>query len=137
MAYYKFTEAILHGKPIDVFNNGQMKRDFTYIDDIIEGVLRVIDNIPHPQHNPTTNSKACYKLYNIGNNCPVTLRRFITAIETACSQKAIENNLPMQPGDVPITYADVDELVKDSGFKPATTIEEGIERFVAWYRANS
>jgi UDP-glucuronate 4-epimerase len=134
MAYYKFTQAILAGKPIDVYNYGDMKRDFTYIDDIVEGVVRVIDRIPEPQHSEFTNAIAPYKIYNIGNNQPVTLRSFITAIETACGAKAVENQLPMQPGDVPITYADIDDLVKDVGFRPVTTVEEGIGKFMAWYR---
>ena len=134
MAYFKFTKAILAGKPIDVYNHGDMLRDFTYIDDIIEGVVRIIDRIPQPQVNATTTVQAPYKLYNIGNNQPVTLRRFITALETALGQKAVENHLPMQPGDVPVTYADVDELIADVGFKPATEVEDGLERFVRWYR---
>lgn len=134
MAYFKFTKAILAGKPIDVYNHGDMLRDFTYIDDIIEGVVRIIDRIPQPQVNATTTVQAPYKIYNIGNNQPVTLRRFITALETALGQKAVENHLPMQPGDVPVTYADVDELIADVGFKPATEVEDGLERFVRWYR---
>lgn len=134
MAYFKFTKAILAGKPIDVYNHGDMRRDFTYIDDIIEGVLRVIDRIPQPQTNKTTTVQAPYKIYNIGNNQPVTLRRFITALETALGQKAVENHLPMQPGDVPVTYADVDELIADVGFKPATKVEDGLEQFVRWYQ---
>ncbi|WGZ91672.1 MAG: NAD-dependent epimerase [Candidatus Thiocaldithrix dubininis] len=134
MAYFKFTKAILAGKPIDMYNHGDMLRDFTYIDDIIEGVVRIIDRIPQPQVNATTTVKAPYKIYNIGNNQPVTLRRFITALETALGQKAVENHLPMQPGDVPVTYADVDELIADVGFKPATEVEDGLERFVRWYR---
>ena len=134
MAYFKFTQAILAGKPIDVYNHGDMLRDFTYIDDIIEGVVRMIDRIPQPQVNAMTTGQAPYKLYNIGNNQPVTLRRFITALETALGQKAVENHLPMQPGDVPVTYADVDELIADVGFKPATEVEDGLERFVRWYR---
>ena len=134
MAYFKFTKAILAGKPIDVYNHGDMLRDFTYIDDIIEGVVRIIDRIPQPQVNVTTTVQAPYKLYNIGNNQPVTLRRFITALEMALGQKAVENHLPMQPGDVPVTYADVDELIADVGFKPATEVEDGLERFVRWYR---
>ncbi|SKA89552.1 UDP-glucuronate 4-epimerase [Thiothrix eikelboomii] len=134
MAYFKFTQAILAGKPIDVYNHGDMLRDFTYIDDIIEGVVRIIDRIPQPQVNATTTVQAPYKIYNIGNNQPVTLRRFITALETALEQKAVENHLPMQPGDVPVTYADVDELIADVGFKPATEVEDGLERFVHWYR---
>ncbi|WP_019893998.1 NAD-dependent epimerase [Hydrogenovibrio halophilus] len=148
MAYFKFTKAILEGKQIDVYNNGEMKRDFTYIDDIIEGVTRVMDRIPaptSPRHpeldsgsqkgNNLSNAVAPYKIYNIGNNQPVTLRRFITAIETACGQKANENLMPMQPGDVPITYADVDDLMADTGFKPSTSIEDGIAKFVEWYKA--
>ncbi len=134
MAYFKFTQAILAGKPIDVYNHGDMLRDFTYIDDIIEGVVRIIDRIPQPQVNATTTVQVPYKIYNIGNNQPVTLRRFITALETALGQKAVENHLPMQPGDVPVTYADVDELIADVGFKPATEVEDGLERFVHWYR---
>ena len=136
MAYFKFTKAILAGKPIDVYNHGDMLRDFTYIDDIIESVVRIIDRIPQPQMNATTTVQAPYKIYNIGNNQPVTLRRFITALETALGQKAVENHLPMQPGDVPVTYADVDvdELIADVGFKPATEVEDGLERFAHWYR---
>ena len=145
MAYFKFTKAILEGKPIDVYNHGDMKRDFTYIDDIVEGVVRVIDRIPevtYPlaaggrglQGDRISNAPAPYKIYNIGNNQPVTLRRYIDAIEAACGKKAIENHLPMQAGDVPITYADVDDLIADTGFKPSTTVEEGIDRFVSWYR---
>jgi UDP-glucuronate 4-epimerase len=134
MAYYSFTQKILAGQSIDVFNNGNMQRDFTYIDDIVNGLLRVIDCIPGSQSNSNTNSQAPYKLYNIGNNRPVTLRRFITAIETATGKKAIENPLPMQPGDVPITYADVDDLIHDTDFKPSTTIEHGIQIFVEWFK---
>ena len=133
MAYFSFTQKILNGETIDVFNNGEMQRDFTYIDDIIEGIVRVIDVIPEPHSPRNTNAKAPYKIYNIGNNQPVTLRRFIKAIEDSCGKKAKENLLPMQAGDVPITYADVDELVTDIGFKPNVTIESGIEKFVQWY----
>mgnify|MGYP005990277075 CR=1 FL=1 len=134
MAYFKFTKAILAGKPIDVYNHGDMLRDFTYIDDIIEGVVRIIDRIPQPQVNATTTVQAPYKIYNIGNNQPVTLRRFITALETALGQKAVENHLPMQPGDVPTTYANIDGLIADIGFKPQTRIEDGIGQFVDWYQ---
>ncbi|MBO1923002.1 NAD-dependent epimerase [Thiomicrorhabdus sp. 6S3-12] len=134
MAYFKFTKAILEGKAIDVYNNGEMQRDFTYIDDIVEGVIRVMDRIPEPQVSEITNAKAPYKVYNIGNHQPVTLRRFITAIEDACGKKAKENLLPMQAGDVPITYADVDDLIADTGFKPSTSIEDGIGKFVEWYK---
>jgi UDP-glucuronate 4-epimerase len=133
MAYYSFTKKILAGQPIDVFNSGHMQRDFTYIDDIVTGLLSVIDLIPQSQANTSTNAQAPYKLYNIGNNQPVSLRRFITAIEAATGKKAVKNHLPMQAGDVPITYADVDELIRDIGFKPSTSIEEGINRFVTWY----
>ncbi len=145
MAYFKFTKAILEGKEIDVYNNGEMQRDFTYIDDIVEGVIRVMEKPPevtrggqplnteHSQLN-TTAAPAAYKVYNIGNNQPVTLRRFITAIEDACGKKAKENLLPMQAGDVPITYADVDDLIADTGFKPSTSIEDGIGKFVEWYK---
>lgn len=146
MAYFKFTKSILEGKSIDVYNNGEMQRDFTYIDDIVEGVVRVIDLIPEqtsPRHSgpdqesvhgeKITNAVAPYKVYNIGNNQPVTLRRFITAIEDACGVKAKENLMPMQAGDVPITYADVNDLIADTSFKPSTSIEEGVGKFVEWY----
>lgn len=139
MAYFSFTKAILEGKPIDVFNNGDMQRDFTYIDDIVEGIVRVIDRIPqpNPQWDRTSpdpgSSYAPYKLYNIGNNKPVQLLRFIELLERNLGKKAKKNMLPMQPGDVPITFADVDDLIKDVGFKPATSIEGGIEKFVKWY----
>lgn len=134
MAYFSFTKKILAGEPINVFNNGDMKRDFTYIDDIIKGIVKIIDKPPAPQRSTITTAAAPYKIYNIGNNQPVTLRRFITAIEDACGKKAQENLLPMQAGDVPITYADIDELVDDIGFKPETSIEQGIEKFVYWYK---
>ncbi|AMN67416.1 NAD-dependent epimerase [Psychrobacter sp. P11G5] len=134
MAYFSFTKKILAGEEIDVFNNGEMQRDFTYIDDIVEGIVRIIDKTPSPQTSSITTANAPYKIYNIGNNQPITLRRFITAIENACGKKAKENLLPMQPGDVPITYADINELISDVGFKPETNIEDGIARFVAWYK---
>jgi len=134
MAPYKFAKAILENSPIDVYNKGNMKRDFTYISDIIEGVIRVIDKPPKSQINSITNAQAPHKIYNIGNNKPITLRRFITAIETACSKKAKENLLPMQPGDVPITFADIEDLVDDIDFKPETEIEIGISMFVNWLR---
>ncbi len=134
MAYFSFTKKILAGEPINVFNNGVMQRDFTYIDDIVNGIIRTINKAPSPQCSTITTATAPYKIYNIGNNQPVTLRRFITAIEDACGKKAQENLLPMQAGDVPITYADIDELVEDIGFKPETSIEEGIKQFVDWYQ---
>ncbi|MBJ6751927.1 NAD-dependent epimerase [Geomonas anaerohicana] len=140
MALFLFTKAILEGRPIDVFNYGKMQRDFTYVDDIVEGVTRVIDNVPakdstwsgaHP--DPGT-SYAPYKIYNIGNNNPVELLRFIEVLEKALGKEAQKNLLPIQAGDVPATYADVDDLMRDVGFRPATSIEDGINRFVAWYR---
>ena len=140
MAYFLFTKAITEGKPIDVFNYGKMKRDFTYIDDITEGIVRVMDKIPEPNQNWSGNnpdsatSYAPYKLYNIGNNNPVELMRFIEVLEVFIGKKAKKNLLPIQPGDVPATFADVDDLVKDAGFKPSTTIEAGLGRFVAWYK---
>lgn len=134
MAYYKFTKAILEGKAIDVFNNGEMKRDFTYIDDIVEGIQRVMERPPKPTTGSGSNAIAPYKIYNIGNNNPVTLRRFISAIETATGIEAKKNLLPMQAGDVPVTYADIDELEQDVGYRPDTSIEDGILRFVEWYR---
>lgn len=140
MALFLFTKAILEGKPIDVFNHGKMQRDFTYIDDIVEGVIRVTDRTaaPNPEWtgdrpDPGTSS-APYRVYNIGNNNPVELMRFIEVLEDSLGKKAKKNLLPIQPGDVPATYADVDDLMKDVGFKPATSIEEGIKRFVEWYR---
>ena len=133
MAYYKFTQKIMNGIPIDVYNNGNMKRDFTHIDDIVESVVRIIDKPPHKNNSHITSSEAPYKLYNIGNNKPVSLRRFINAIENACGIKAIENFLPMQAGDVPATFADIDELISDFNFKPQTSIEIGIKSFVDWY----
>jgi UDP-glucuronate 4-epimerase len=141
MALFLFTRAIVAGEPIDVFNEGRMQRDFTYIDDIVEGVVRVLDRPASP--NPSwdadepdpASSTAPYRLYNIGNNQPVELMRFIAAIEEALGRKAVLNRLPMQPGDVPKTFADVDDLAADVGFAPNTPIEEGIARFVEWYRA--
>lgn len=140
MVLFLFTRAILDGKPIDVFNYGNMKRDFTYVDDIIEGVVRVVDRIPEPSpgwkgENPDPGtSYAPYKLYNIGNNNPVELATFIGVLENCLGKKAEKNLLPMQPGDVIATYADEDDLIKDVGFKPGTPIEEGVKKFVAWYR---
>ncbi|MFB8794768.1 MAG: NAD-dependent epimerase [Microcoleus sp.] len=132
MAYFKFVKAIAENQPIDVYNFGKMQRDFTYIDDVIEGVVRVM--YKSPQSNSQNSSTAPYKIYNIGNNSPVELLTFIEVIESAMGQTVTKNLLPMQPGDVPSTYADVDELMKDVGFKPVTPIEEGINHFVKWYR---
>lgn len=134
MAYFKFVKAIEEGKPIDVYNFGKMKRDFTYVDDVIEGVVRTMHKPPQGNSDEISTTKAPYKVYNIGNNNPVALMTFIEAIEKAVGKTAEKNFLPMQPGDVPSTYADVDDLMNDVGFKPSTTIEEGIHHFVEWYR---
>jgi UDP-glucuronate 4-epimerase len=140
MALFIFTKAILEGRPIPVFNEGRMRRDFTYIDDIVEGVVRTSDRTapPNPQwdgaHPDPGTSRAPYRLYNIGNSEPVDLMHVIALLEQALGRKAQIELKPMQPGDVPETYADVDDLARDVGFKPATPIEEGTRRFVAWYR---
>jgi UDP-glucuronate 4-epimerase len=139
MALFLFTKAILEDRPIDVFNNGKMKRDFTYIDDIVEGVYRVIQRIPAPNPQwsgeaPDSASSYCpYRLYNIGNNQPVDLMRYIETLEQCLGKEAQKNFLPMQKGDVPATCADVDDLADDVGFKPDTSIDTGIARFVEWY----
>ena len=140
MAYYSFTRAILEGSPIQVFNYGKMKRDFTYIDDIVEGMVRLVDKIPQP--DPKWDGKspdpgrsyAPYRIYNIGNNKPVELLYFIEVLEKALGKEAQKELLPMQPGDVVETYADIDDLAREVDFRPATSIEEGIGRFVQWYR---
>lgn len=140
MALFLFTKAILENRPIDVFNHGKMKRDFTYIDDIVEGVCRVINHIPTPNpdwsgDNPDPSSSYCpYKLYNIGNNNQVELMKYIEVLEDCLGKKAEKNFLPLQAGDVPATFANVDDLVRDVGFQPNTTIEAGIKAFVEWYR---
>jgi len=139
MALYLFTKAIIEDKPIDVFNYGNMQRDFTYIDDIVEGIIRINDNPPKGNEdwngmNPDpSSSPAPYKIYNIGNNNPVKLMDFIEALENKLGKKAQKNMLPIQPGDVPSTYADVEDLISDLDYKPETTIEEGINNFVDWY----
>ena len=140
MALFLFTKAILEGKPINVFNHGKMRRDFTYIDDIVEGVVRVAKHLP--EGNPDWNgnapdpctSPAPYKIYNIGNNNVVELGDFIKALEDELGMEAVKNYMDMQPGDVPATYADVNDLIADVGFKPDTSIKDGIHNFVAWYR---
>lgn len=136
MAYFKFVDAIAHDRPIDVYNQGKMKRDFTYIDDVVEGVVRTLHHPPQPLVEKTEecDSQAPYKIYNIGNHQPVELMRFIEVIETAMGKPAQKVFKPMQPGDVPATYADVDDLMRAVGFKPNTPLEVGIERFVKWYR---
>ena len=140
MALFKFTRGILAGEPIPVFNEGRMIRDFTYIDDIVEGVIRILDRVPSPNQawksddpDPATSS-APYRIYNIGNNRPVELMTYIAVLEKALGKKARLDLLPMQPGDVPSTMADVSDLERDTGFRPKTTVEEGIARFVTWYR---
>lgn len=140
MALYLFTKAILEGKPINVFNEGRMRRDFTYIDDIVEGVVRVTERTPQPNPewrgdapDPST-SPAPYRIYNIGNNNAVELGRFIEILEDALGRKAVRNLMPMQPGDVEATYADVDDLIRDTGFKPHTPLEKGVGEFVRWFR---
>jgi UDP-glucuronate 4-epimerase len=139
MALFLFTKAILAGKPINVFNNGKMRRDFTYIDDIVEGVVRVIERIPESnpdwrgdRPDPAT-SYAPYNIFNIGNNNPIELLSFINIIEDALGKKAIKNMMPMQPGDVPATYADIDDLMQLVGFTPKVPIDIGIRRFIDWY----
>jgi UDP-glucuronate 4-epimerase len=129
MAYFLFTEAILKGKPIKVFNHGKMARDFTYIDDIVQGVLKVLDQPPRADLLPP------YRIYNIGNNAPVPLMDFITAIEEALGIAAQKEFLPLQPGDVEQTYADVQNLIDEFGYKPSTSVKEGIQNFVEWYKA--
>ncbi|NJM97604.1 MAG: NAD-dependent epimerase [Phormidesmis sp. RL_2_1] len=136
MAYFKFVDAIAHNRPIDVYNHGQMKRDFTYIDDVVEGIVRVMKKPPHRLTTTaakTGDTTAPYKIYNIGNHSPVTLMDFITTIEQAMGKVAQKNMMPMQPGDVPATYADVQALMDDVGFKPDTPLTVGIEKFVQWY----
>jgi len=140
MALFKFTKNILAGEPIDVFNYGNHRRDFTYIDDIVEGVVRVMNKIPEPNpdwsgDNPDPGtSRDPWRVYNIGNSCPVELMRYIEVIENCLGKKAEKNMLPMQPGDVPDTYADVSALTEDVGYRPGTAIEDGVREFVAWYR---
>ncbi|WP_111977440.1 NAD-dependent epimerase [Algibacillus agarilyticus] len=138
MAPFLFTDAILNDREIKVFNNGKMKRDFTYIDDIVEGIIRIQDVVPfrnagNPNTSPAS-SKAPYKIFNIGNNKPIPLMSFIEAIEKAAGKEAKKNFMPMQPGDVPATFADIDSLQKEVGFKPETKIEVGMQKFVNWFK---
>jgi UDP-glucuronate 4-epimerase len=141
MAVFLFTQAMLEGKPIKVFNQGQMKRDFTYIDDVVDGVFRLTDHLPVP--DPHWNAKlpdpgtstAPYRLYNIGNNKSVPLMRLITVLERCLGVEAKKELLPMQPGDVPETCADIDDLAREVGFRPRTDIEHGVAKFIEWYRA--
>ncbi len=141
MALFKFTKGIIEGTPIDVYNHGDMYRDFTYIDDIVEGVIRITDKIPKANTKwdgldpDPSSSFAPYKVYNIGNNAPVKLMDFVHAIEDSIGKKANINMMPIQPGDVPSTCADVSALVNDIGFKPATSVKEGVQHFVDWYKS--
>jgi UDP-glucuronate 4-epimerase len=140
MAYFSFTKAILEGRTIDVYNHGRMQRDFTYIDDIVDGIVRVLEQPPQPDPdwNAATpdpaSSSAPYRIYNIGNNRPVELGRFIEVLEECLHKKASKNMQPLQPGDVLSTCADINDLMRDAGFKPSTPIETGLGRFVEWYR---
>jgi UDP-glucuronate 4-epimerase len=129
MALFKFCKAILEGTPIDVYNQGQMQRDFTYVDDVVEGVVRAMDKPASPD-----DQAAPYQIYNIGNHQPVELLRLIQVLEQKIGRKAVMKSLPMQPGDVPVTYADIDKLAAAIGYRPQTSIEEGVGRFVDWYR---
>jgi UDP-glucuronate 4-epimerase len=139
MALFLFTKAILAGEPIQVFNNGEMKRDFTYVDDIVGGITRVLDHPPLPEKNNTTDPSvsktAPYKIYNIGNSSPVRLMDFIEAIETSLGIQAKKEMLPMQPGDVPMTWADTSDLQANLGYQPNTPIKEGVSRFIDWYKS--
>ncbi len=141
MALFLFTRKILAGEPIDVFNHGKHSRDFTYIDDIVDGVIRSLDRVPgpDPEYDPLNpspaTSSAPYRVYNIGNNSPVELLRYIEVLEDCLGRKAEKNLLPLQPGDVPDTYADVSALARDTGYAPSTSVEVGVGKFVAWYRA--
>jgi UDP-glucuronate 4-epimerase len=139
MALFMFTRNILEGKPIDVFNHGHHRRDFTYVDDIAEGVVRACERIAQPNPDWDSNapdpasSSAPFRIYNIGNNQPVQLMRYIELIEQCLGRKAQKNMLPLQLGDVPETFADIDDLVRDVGYRPATPVEEGVKRFVDWF----
>lgn len=140
MAYFSFTKDILEGRPIKVFNHGKMERDFTYVDDIVEGIVKLIDKAPtankewDESKDDLSTSFAPYKIYNIGNNNPVQLMRFINALESALGKEAEKIYMDMQPGDVQKTYADVSDLEKDINFKPSTSIEDGLKHFVGWYK---
>jgi UDP-glucuronate 4-epimerase len=139
MALFLFTKAILENRPIDVFNYGNMQRDFTYVDDIVEGIVRVVVKPAQPNEkwdakNPDSDSSSApYRIYNIGNSAPVSLMEYIEAIETRLGKKAEKNMLPLQPGDVPSTYADTSSLEQDFGYRPSTTVQEGVSRFIDWY----
>ncbi|WP_407178836.1 NAD-dependent epimerase [Bradyrhizobium sp. STM 3562] len=141
MAMFIFAKAIIEGQPIKLFNNGQMRRDFTYVDDVTDALVRLIDRAPQGKATwsgaapDPASSAAPWRIYNIGNNKPEELTRVVAILEEELGRKAVKEFLPMQPGDVPATYADIDDLARDVGFRPATSVEEGIRRFVAWYRS--
>jgi UDP-glucuronate 4-epimerase len=137
MAYYSFTKSIDNDVPIDIYNNGDMERDFTYIDDVVEAVVRLSQKVPQPQVNEITGSKAPFKVFNVGNNSPVSLSHFVETIESSMGKVAIKNYLPMQAGDVPKTFACVDELIAACDFQPSTSLEEGMHQFVHWYKNSS
>jgi UDP-glucuronate 4-epimerase len=140
MALFQFTKSILEDRPIDVYNYGKMRRDFTYIDDVVDGIVRVMEKVPEPDPNwsgdqpDSSSSTAPYRIYNIGNHSPVELGHFIGVLESKLGKKAKQNLLPLQDGDVPATYADIEDLARDVGFRPSTSVEAGISRFVDWYR---
>jgi UDP-glucuronate 4-epimerase len=142
MAMFIFASAIVEGRPIKLFNHGKMRRDFTFVSDIVESIVRLIGKVPEPDPswsgsapNPSTSS-APWRIYNIGNNNPVDVPRVVELLEQELGRKATKELLPMQPGDVPETYADVDDLMADVGFRPSTTIEDGVRRFADWYRGS-
>ena len=137
MAYYSFTKSIDNDVSIDIYNNGDMERDFTYIDDVVEAVVRLSQKVPQPQVNEITGSKAPFKVFNVGNNSPVSLSHFVETIESSMGKVAIKNYLPMQAGDVQKTFACVDELIAACDFQPSTSLEEGIHQFVHWYKSSS
>src|SRR5438045_871635 len=140
MALFLFTKSILEHKPIQIFNHGNMQRDFTYVDDIVEGIVRVMNHIPaandkwSASQSDASASSAAYKIYNIGNSKPVRLMDFIEAIENELGLKAEKEFLPLQPGDVPSTFADVADLITDTGYKTDTSVEEGVKKFIQWYK---
>ena len=134
MAYFKFTKSIIEGEPIEVYNSGKMKRDFTYIDDTVDAIVKLIELPPRHQNYDGTHARARHNLFNLGNNNPITLDRFISAIEASLKIQAKKINLDMQPGDVPVTYADIDKLDEYINFRPSTQIEDGIKMFVGWYK---
>ncbi|ATU08256.1 NAD-dependent epimerase [Methanohalophilus portucalensis] len=141
MAYFKFTKAIIEDKPIDVYNYGNMERDFTYVDDVVDGIMKIVDSEPPEGNNEwscdgpnPSSSKAPYRIYNIGNNSPVNLLKFIEILESKLDKRANKIYLPMQLGDLKTTYADVEDLIRDFGYKPTTSLEQGIGEFVAWYQ---